>query len=253
MLRFFRNTRQKLTEQEKVRKYFFYAVGEILLVVIGILIAFQIDNWNEDRIQRKQELKILTQIQTDLVTTDEEIDGLLTKLEISGNSADSVIQSFKKKKLANGFSYQISVIHRRFFFTAATSGYAQLQGALGTVVRNDELRNKLVQLYESDFQQILKIEEMIANHLDETLNPLSNSLFEIQIGVEFKINTFDDNALDFYDPVEPEALVSNIEYANTIITQQRLFEIQTNQLQQTKEGIEQILPMLQEDIETLKN
>lgn len=47
MLRFFRQIRQKLIEQDKVRKYLWYALGEIFLVVIGILIALQINNWNQ--------------------------------------------------------------------------------------------------------------------------------------------------------------------------------------------------------------
>ena len=64
MLRFFRNIRQKLIEQENIRKYIWYAQGEILLVVIGILIALQVSNWNEDRINRQSaqyHLSLLTQ------------------------------------------------------------------------------------------------------------------------------------------------------------------------------------------------
>lgn len=64
MLRLFRNIRQKLIEQENVRKYFWYAIGEIFLVVIGILIALQVSNWNEDRIIRQSaeyHLSLLTQ------------------------------------------------------------------------------------------------------------------------------------------------------------------------------------------------
>ncbi len=252
MLRFFRNIRQKLVEQDNIRKYIWYALGEIALVVIGILIAFQINNWNEERIQRNQELKILTQIHSDLQSNGEEIDLLLKKLEISTSSADSLIKSFKKGEILGGFSYQVSIIHRRFFFTASTSGYEQLKGSLGTVIRNDDLRNRLVQLYEGDFQQIAKIEAMITSHLDQTLNPLSNKLFEIQIGVEFKINQFDDNPLDFYDPINPGELVQNVEYANTILVQKRLFEIQSNQLLKTKESLGKIIPSLEKNIEELK-
>ncbi|WGK65852.1 DUF6090 family protein [Croceiramulus getboli] len=54
MLKFFRNIRKKLIEQEHVRKYILYAVGEILLVVIGILIALQINNWNQERQEQQQ-------------------------------------------------------------------------------------------------------------------------------------------------------------------------------------------------------
>jgi hypothetical protein len=60
MLRFFRNIRQKLIEQENVRKYMWYALGEILLVMIGILLALQINNWNEQRKQEQEVIRVLT-------------------------------------------------------------------------------------------------------------------------------------------------------------------------------------------------
>lgn len=49
MIKFFRNIRQNLLNEGKTSKYFKYAIGEIILVVIGILIALQINNWNEGR------------------------------------------------------------------------------------------------------------------------------------------------------------------------------------------------------------
>jgi hypothetical protein len=56
MLRFFRQIRQRLLTDNKFSKYLLYAVGEILLVVIGIVIALQIDNWNTET-KEEQELK----------------------------------------------------------------------------------------------------------------------------------------------------------------------------------------------------
>ena len=55
MIKFFRNIRQSLIMENKTSKYLKYAIGEILLVVIGILIALQINNWNEssDQISEK--------------------------------------------------------------------------------------------------------------------------------------------------------------------------------------------------------
>ena len=49
MIKIFRSIRKKLIEQDKVRKYLLYAIGEIFLVVVGILIALQVNNWNENR------------------------------------------------------------------------------------------------------------------------------------------------------------------------------------------------------------
>src|SRR6056297_3259375 len=65
MLKFFRTIRKKLIEEDNVRKYLLYAVGEILLVVIGILIALQVNNWNEERKAREAERFLLTSVKED--------------------------------------------------------------------------------------------------------------------------------------------------------------------------------------------
>ena len=62
MIKFFRKIRQNLLSEGKTRKYFKYAIGEIVLVVIGILIAIQINDWNEHRKIKKEETRFLTQL-----------------------------------------------------------------------------------------------------------------------------------------------------------------------------------------------
>lgn len=57
MIKFFRKIRQKLLSENNFNKYLVYAIGEIVLVVIGILIALQINNWNQKRIQDLKETK----------------------------------------------------------------------------------------------------------------------------------------------------------------------------------------------------
>jgi len=69
MIKFFRKIRQNLLIENKTGKYLKYAFGEIVLVVIGILIALSINNWNEGRKLRNQEFKILIEIRTNLETT----------------------------------------------------------------------------------------------------------------------------------------------------------------------------------------
>lgn len=66
MLKFFRRIRQSLFVDGGTKKYFFYAIGEIILVVIGILIALQINNWNENRKDRILEKEYLTRLREDL-------------------------------------------------------------------------------------------------------------------------------------------------------------------------------------------
>ena len=65
MIKFFKKFRRNLLSERKTKKYLKYAVGEITLVVIGILIALQINNWNEKRKDLHQEQLILKQLQTE--------------------------------------------------------------------------------------------------------------------------------------------------------------------------------------------
>jgi hypothetical protein len=66
MISFFRKIRQKLLSQNRVTRYLVYAIGEIALVVIGILIALQINNWNEARKARINERTVLKNLVQDL-------------------------------------------------------------------------------------------------------------------------------------------------------------------------------------------
>ena len=66
MIKFFRKIRQKLLEQNRISKYLIYAMGEIFLVVIGILIALSINNWNENNKNKTKEHVYLNKISDNL-------------------------------------------------------------------------------------------------------------------------------------------------------------------------------------------
>lgn len=66
MIKFFRKIRQKLLSENRFSKYLIYALGEILLVVIGILIALSINNWNEDRKNNLREIRLVKNVVEDL-------------------------------------------------------------------------------------------------------------------------------------------------------------------------------------------
>ena len=65
MIKFFRHIRRQLISENKTGKYFKYAIGEIILVVIGILIALQINNFNNSRQETKIEQAYLLSLQTE--------------------------------------------------------------------------------------------------------------------------------------------------------------------------------------------
>ncbi len=66
MINFFRKIRKQLADDNKFLKYSRYAIGEIFLVVIGILIALSINNWNEERKDRQKASKILEELATNI-------------------------------------------------------------------------------------------------------------------------------------------------------------------------------------------
>ena len=74
MLKFFRTIRQKLLAQHKIGQYLKYAIGETILIVVGILIALQIDNWNENR-KEKADVKthlqnLIADLKSDIITSN---------------------------------------------------------------------------------------------------------------------------------------------------------------------------------------
>jgi len=72
-LKIFRKTRQSLIDKGKLKAYLVYSVGEILLVVIGILLAVQINNWNQSRIHNKKELQTLKDLEKEFTLNEKRI------------------------------------------------------------------------------------------------------------------------------------------------------------------------------------
>ena len=94
MLKFFRKIRYNLMEQKKTGKYFKYAIGEIVLVVIGILIALNINNWNENRISRNKEKLLLKELNTEFKLNKIQFDSAQYYHNRALNSAEYIISKF---------------------------------------------------------------------------------------------------------------------------------------------------------------
>jgi hypothetical protein len=77
MIKFFRQIRQQLLAQNKFTKYLIYAIGEIILVVIGILIALQVNNYNEAKKQEIKTKEILTKIHEELAINIQKSDDII--------------------------------------------------------------------------------------------------------------------------------------------------------------------------------
>ena len=98
MIKFFRNIRQNLIMENKTSKYFKYAIGEIVLVVIGILIALQINNWNNNRIDLKKEQFFLLNLQSDFKENLKEYQNTYNSTLESYRSCGVLLNIIKEKK-----------------------------------------------------------------------------------------------------------------------------------------------------------
>jgi len=77
MIKFFRRIRQKSLTENKFSKYILYALGEIVLVVIGILIAIQLNEWRHDSSNNNQKQIVLKALQLEFETNLEQMDTVL--------------------------------------------------------------------------------------------------------------------------------------------------------------------------------
>jgi len=95
MIKFFRKIRHKLLNEGRLRKYLIYAIGEIVLVVIGILIALQINNWNEARKLQNTMKSVYSIIKTDLLSDIKNIDMAFTEM----SPRDSIFKRVINRKM----------------------------------------------------------------------------------------------------------------------------------------------------------
>ena len=98
MIKFFRQIRFKLMEQNKTSRYFKYAIGEIILVVIGILIALQINNWNTTRLESSKEQLLLKNLQTDFKANIIEFNRIYKISSDAYIASNKLLEIIKTKK-----------------------------------------------------------------------------------------------------------------------------------------------------------
>jgi hypothetical protein len=153
-------------EKNKTGKYFKYAIGEIVLVVIGILIALQINNWNESRKGSKMGVQLLEgisdDIKKDIVLVDIVMDLNRESLSII-SSIDSVFHRnplYESEKFPHYFGRPdtlgfVQVFHRPDSFRPTNGTYNSLiADGKTTLIKNKDLFEKIQRIYNEDHQRV---------------------------------------------------------------------------------------------------
>lgn len=126
MFRFFRQIRQKLIEQKNMRKYFWYAFGEILLVMVGILLALQVNNWNEQRKAESAVIESLVEIRNNL---QQDLSNIEDYSDFNDNTISELIRLTEHAESIPDDSLYIHIdkLHRASAYNPVTFGFDQLE------------------------------------------------------------------------------------------------------------------------------
>lgn len=148
MLKFLFKKRQELFINGNFKKFFFYAIGEISLVVIGILIAVQIDNWNNQRISSLEELALLKEMRNNLEMDIVDVRGNIGWLNDLLNSNQLMLSSLEQPYRSNPTSKEhFDGIYGTVNFRKNTSAYKNLESLGLNTIRNHKLRIAITNLY----------------------------------------------------------------------------------------------------------
>ena len=176
MIKFFRKIRRQLLTQNKFSKYLLYAIGEIVLVVVGILIALSVNNWNEKRLLKIDELKFLVGLDKSLYIEVEDLaqNDYFTK---------RTLNSYKiiKNQLSSDLPYHDSLaVHfgRCFDVTNFITNPSNLKtNGLGKI-SNEELKSKILEYYDFDIPHLVNIEkEWLNQHFNLRVVPFLTKNF----------------------------------------------------------------------------
>lgn len=192
MIKFFRTIRKKLLSENKVMRYLIYALGEIILVVIGILIALAINNKNEEKKTKKFEYQILKDIETN-------IDGNLWQMEMGLDcgrkgirSVDIIFQHLNEKtpyhdSLDVHFSQSLKWCNP----VINNAGYESLKTYGRNLISNDSIRIAL-NIYDTGWLEVLAQRQ--EDYFYTTAAPLLTGLFD-KVAMRSKMKPFNYNKL----------------------------------------------------------
>ncbi len=242
MLRFFRQIRQRLLTDNKFSKYLLYAVGEILLVVIGILIALQVDTWQDASQKRNQEIEVLSQLKEAL--------GLeVSDLQVNVSAIEGSLQSIHllQKHLEGRLPYHDSLA---FHFGNSSKGlgyitrsgvYEQLKSIGMDLITNDSLRNQIVMHYDVNTSYLVDIEKILVHsHHNISVRPMM-------------LRNFDYSW--FTKPATPndyEKLVQDTEYLSLLKTTGEIIRFQLSRTRVVLESARNLQEAIESELEQLR-
>tara|TARA_R110001583_G_scaffold192436_1_gene358915 strand:- start:165 stop:929 length:765 start_codon:yes stop_codon:yes gene_type:complete len=252
MIKFFRKIRHKMLTENKFSKYLIYAIGEIVLVVIGILIALQINNWNQNRLKGKKEIQILKSFETQFQNDISQFDESLKFYGTASNSIDVIIHHLENKIPYNDSLNQHFFLSTRFYGDSDLDNnvFESLKSHGVDLISNTEIRNRIVKLYEDDDEWIVNFEIVYRDFLFNASESIFNTRFKDYWGGDYKDLTYSEGEMV---PLGFESLQTDQEYLYFIRTQKNhLGWLIYKPIEETKAKLIELSNDLNKEIERLE-
>ncbi len=269
MIKFFRHIRKDLMEKNKTGKYFKYAIGEIILVVIGILIALGINNWNENRKLHNQEIIYLDNLKNDINTQIQMLDVYIEFENIIIDQCNDIIKHYELNKGFNNMDSIFPKLHdltiRWTFSNANTTLLQMLNSNQINIIQNRQLKEELIAFNQQIdlFTKNTNINN--TNLIDNFTTPTfieigSYASYGVSNRMEKKFNDFypfifnkvNDNDLKNISTQIINEPKNKLELINKVVYRNTLSSLQKAGNQSLKKRSEQILLILENEIELNK-
>lgn len=163
MIKLFRKIRQRLLEENKFSRYLLYAIGEIVLVVIGIFIALQLNNWNSKRLLKNEELKLLEGLHQEFTQNMAVFDDIYKKHLERRRSIEILMSSEIRNLPLDSLRVLSRNSHNNYT-------YDPYQGIYRSVINSGKI--ELISNYSLK-QRISKIQDLLLDYKEEETNTMS--------------------------------------------------------------------------------
>ncbi|RLD63179.1 MAG: hypothetical protein DRI84_10005 [Bacteroidetes bacterium] len=173
MIKFFRKIRQRMLTENNFSKYLIYAIGEIILVVIGILIALSINNWNELKKEGVKEQKILASLFQDFKINIKNLDDALKLYPEMQDRSIKVLSLVGLAKDSLKMVEPLSIIKTTYILTEIIDGtlISVLNSDKLELIKNDSIKNLLTS-YPASVENFKKREANLEKVILEIQRPI---------------------------------------------------------------------------------
>ncbi|RED44568.1 hypothetical protein DFQ10_103255 [Winogradskyella eximia] len=247
MIKFFRKIRKNLLAKDKTSKYFKYAIGEIFLVVIGILIALQINNWNQKRLQQLTLTNYFQRMYEELESSRDNLDNLIYDIDslviqnrktleiLSSNNKDS-IPTLQKTLGALGTAW-INDFNYPIIEEFMNEGYL-------AKVNNTKIKDEL-QAFSIQLNHFNTIDKGIGDQYSLTIEPFINKHLNYS---QIALNRYKNSLVSGGPATDFEKLFNNLEAWNIVTLKLEMLIYQKNSLEVFKAMTERLTNLLNSEL-----